>query len=623
MLTDTTMKRLDTLGILSRKGKRINGLFRLIENPTLWMQAYVNISANRGVTTKGVDGKSLDGFSKERVFEIVKSLKEGTYCFKPVKRVYIPKKNGKKKRPLGISSGDDKLVQEVVRIILDKIYEPIFQNSSHGFRPKKSCHTALMRIQQQWTSVKWMIDMDIESFFDTIDQTVLIELLTKKIDDKKFISLIELMLAAGYVEGWKFHRTYSGVPQGNIVSPMLANIYLHELDLMMNAIRAEFNCGEKRATNKAYRCVSESIKRYRSKIDQLKQQGSAMNQIQVIKKQIRLLDEKRKTMSAGMPFDPNYKRLFYCRYADDYVIGIIGSKQDAIHIQDKVKHFLQEKLHLNVSLEKSKLVHSQKGVRFLGYDMRVYSGHRVVKAIRGNRLTRVKSVSERIQLHIPQEKLRAFCHDKRYGNYDIFWSTDKPELCRLSDAEIVETYNAEMRGLANYYGLAQNAIRDLNKLVGVWQGSLFKTLARKHQTTVRKIARRLKTHSGHALTVHEKDKTRVFKVFSVKDISCEPSVSGRIDVLPNTWQFTLAHSELIQRLSGKQCEYCGSRSNKLEVHHVRALKDLKDQALWQIVMARRQRKTLILCVPCHKLLHTGKLPDWRKTRKEQMESRIN
>lgn len=391
----------------------------------------------------------------------------------------------------------------------------------------------------------------------------------------------------------------------------------------MNSVREGFNQGQKRMKNNEYNRISESIRRCRLRIDKLKQQENTADEIQNIKQQIQHLDEKRKTMSAGMPFDENYKRFFYCRYADDFVIGIIGSKQDAIDVQDKVKHFLQAKLHLSVSTEKSKIVHSQTGARFLGYDIRVYSGNKVVKADRGNCHTRVKSVSERIQLHIPQEKLREFCSKKRYGIYDKFQSINRPELCDLSDAEIVATYNAEMRGLANYYGIAQNASKDINKLVGIWKSSLFKTLARKHKTTVSKIAHQLKTPSGYALTVRGKDKIRVFKVFSVKDMKREPLEFGKIDILPNTRQITLSHSELIQRISANQCEYCGNRESKFEVHHVRALKDLKDKELWQIVMARRKRKTLVLCVPCHKLLHAGKLPDWRNTRKEQVESRTS
>jgi RNA-directed DNA polymerase len=218
MLPATVIRRLEALGAISQQGKRLNGLFRLMENPILWHEAYANIYANDGAMTPGVGKTTLDGFSEERVASIITRLKNGTYRFKPTRRVYVPKKNGKK-RPLGLSSGDDKLVQEVVRIILERIYEPIFETSSHGFRPGRSPHTALEQIGQEWTAVKWIIDMDIRSYFDTMNHDLLLSLLKKKIEDSRFIDLIKAMLDAGYLEDWRYHETYSGVPQGSIVDP--------------------------------------------------------------------------------------------------------------------------------------------------------------------------------------------------------------------------------------------------------------------------------------------------------------------------------------------------------------------------------------------------------------------
>jgi group II intron reverse transcriptase/maturase len=223
MLTATVIRRLEALSEISKQEKRINGLFRLLENPILWHEAYANIYANKGAITPGVDSRTLDGFSEERVTSIMTRLKNGTYRFQPVRRTYVPKKNGKK-RPLGISSGDDKLIQEVVRIILERIYEPVFENSSHGFRPHRSPHTALEQIGEEWTAVKWLIDMDIRDYFTTISHDLLMGLLRKKIADERFLRLIQAMLDAGYLEEWTYHKTYSGVPQGSIVSPVLANI---------------------------------------------------------------------------------------------------------------------------------------------------------------------------------------------------------------------------------------------------------------------------------------------------------------------------------------------------------------------------------------------------------------
>jgi retron-type reverse transcriptase len=165
MLSATAMRRLEALGNISKQGKCLNGLFRLLENRVLWYEAYANIYANKGAITPGVDEVTLDGFSEKRVASIITRLKSGTYRFQPTRRVYIPKKSGKK-RPLGISSGDDKLVQEVVRMVLERIYEPIFKDTSHGFRPGHSPHTALIQISDQWQSIKWVVDMDIRDYFD-------------------------------------------------------------------------------------------------------------------------------------------------------------------------------------------------------------------------------------------------------------------------------------------------------------------------------------------------------------------------------------------------------------------------------------------------------------------------
>jgi RNA-directed DNA polymerase len=315
MLSETVIRRLEALGEISKQGKPINGLFRLLENPILWNEAYANIYANDGATTPGIDGTTLDGFSQRRVEAIIAQLKHGSYRFTPVRRTYIPKNNGKK-RPLGISTGDDKLVQEVVRIILERIYEPTFEDSSHGFRPGRSPHTALEHIQKEWTAIKWIIDMDIRSYFDTIPQDLLIALLKKKIEDTRFIDLIQAMLDAGYLEDWQYHATYSGVPQGSIVSPILANVFLHELDLFMKTMKDQYRKGKTRRINPVHKRHTKRIAQLRKKGDILRKEGKA-EEFQDIKREIRKVDAIRKRLSSVDPFDQKYKRLYFCRYADD------------------------------------------------------------------------------------------------------------------------------------------------------------------------------------------------------------------------------------------------------------------------------------------------------------------
>jgi group II intron reverse transcriptase/maturase len=609
MLPATVIRRLEALGAIAKQGKRLNGLFRLMEQPILWQEAYATIYSNHGALTPGVDRVTLDGFSQERVASIITRLKEGSYRFRPVRRAYVPKRNGKK-RPLGISSGDDKLVQEVVRIILERIYEPIFENSSHGFRPGRSPHTALQHMEQEWTAVKWMIDMDIRDYFTTIPHKLLMDLLKQKIEDKRFLCLIQAMLDAGYLEDWTYYATYSGVPQGSIVSPILANVFLHELDGFMNTMKERFEQGKKRRGNPAYRRYSYQISLLRKKWDTLKGKEEKQEDLREVQRAIKCLQQLRRAHPSGDPFDSEYKRLYYCRYADDFCIGIIGSKADAEQVRQEVKRYIQETLQLTIAEEKSHIRHGQEGVTFLGYWIGTYTGDKVVKTMRGSRHTTFKAISERLQLPIPPGRLHQFCTAKGYGNYQTTDARHKQELTRNSDTEIVLAYNAELRGLANYYALALGVRRQMNKLAYVWQTSLFKTLAHKHKTSVTKMAKRLKTDDGYALIVREESKTRTTRLFRLKDLNPPHPGNAGLDRLPKVFVLTFCHSELMRRLNAGQCEYCETGQEPFEVHHIRRMKDVaQKKELWQQMMAARYRKTLILCRRCHHLLHEGKLPD--------------
>ena len=609
MLSETVIKRLEALGTIAQQGKCLNGLFRLMEQPILWHEAYANIYANKGAMTPGVDGKTLDGFSHERVTALIARLAEGTYRFQPVRRAYIPKRNGKQ-RPLGISSGDDKLVQEVVRMILERIYEPLFKDSSHGFRPERSPHTALHQMKQEWTAVKWLIDMDIRDYFTTIPHDELMGLLEKRIEDQRFLRLIRAMLDAGYLEQWKYHATYSGVPQGSIVSPILANIFLHELDTFMETVKEQFEQGKKRRPNPTYGHYSHQIVLLRKQGDELKGKEECKEELQQVQHHVKELQAIRRTYPSGDPYDQHYKRLYYCRYADDFCIGIIGSKADAEQVREQVKRYIQETLKLTIAEEKSHIRHGKEGVIFLGYWVGTYTAEKIVKITRGHHHTTMKSIAERLQLRIPPGRLQEFCSTKQYGTYQTVEAKARPELLNCSDAEILLTYNAELRGLANYYALAQSVRRYMNKLAYVWQTSFFKTLAHKHKTSVTKIARRLKTETGYALTVPGKKGTRVLQLFCLKNLKPPQLGDAQLDRQPNTLALTLDHSELIRRLNAGQCEYCETEQGPFEVHHIRKMKDVaQKKATWMRMMAARNRKTLILCRHCHHLLHAGKLPN--------------
>jgi group II intron reverse transcriptase/maturase len=613
MLPETVNKRLEALGTLSRQGKRLNGLYRLMASPEVWLRAYAKVYANAGATTPGVDPVTMDGFAMERIEKIMTLLKENRYSFTPVRRVYIPKSNGKS-RPLGMPSGDDKLVQEVVRALLECIYEPVFSDFSHGFRPQRSCHTALSQMQRTWSGVSWLVDLDIQSFYDRIDHEVLISLLERKIDDRRFINLIKAMLKAGYVEDWVFHRTYSGAPQGGICSPVFANVVLHELDRFMEAMQTSYNRGQRRRENPSYKAYTDKIRSLRGFITRKRKHGeSHSSDVEEMKRHIRELDAARRTIPSRDPLDMEYRRLRYCRYADDIAIGLIGPKDDARRVRDQVTHFLVEPLHLQTAEEKSGIYHATEGIRFLGYEVRTYTGNRLRKVKRRGSTSSIlkRTISKQVQLHVPMEKVRMFCQRKGYGDFGRLRPIHKPGWLSRSDVEIIQAYNAELRGFANYYSLATDVKQILNRLEFIWKGSLFKTLANKHKTSVGKIAKKLKQGKEYTYRYRVQGGERHLKLYALKDLKRPSKTWTMVDVEPNVARYTWSRTEIVQRLNAQRCEYCGTDDGYFEVHHVRKLKDLDGKERWQQVMAAMRRKTLVVCHVCHELLHNGTLPDWR------------
>lgn len=599
MSFDKLNKQLDRLEQVSRKDLVVKDLFRVMCIPEIWKLAYANIYSNKGAMTQGIDNDTLDGMSIERMSSIINSLREGTYKPKPVRRAYIPKKDGKK-RPLGVPSGDDKLVQAVVKILLNQIYEPIFHDTSHGFRPDKSCHTALKEVKHTWKGLKWFIEFDIKGCFDNIKHETLIKLLERKIDDKRFIRLIKLFLKAGYLEDWVYQKTYSGTPQGGIISPILSNIYLHELDVFMFDLIKGFNKGDKRPENPEYRVIRLAITRLRRKCRIRGLTPEELQNLKALKKQRLIIPERLEKTE-------EYKRLRYCRYADDFICGVAGSYSDARGILEAVETFLQDKLQLDLAVSKTGVKRSIKGIKFLGYYIRTQKGRCLKVKAKGQKPSTRRTGSGNILLAVPKDKAREFCNTHRYGDWDKTKAFQRGILLNSSDVEVIEAYNAELRGLANYYHLARDVKYQLHKLAHMGRVSTLMTLAGKHKCSVEKILNKLK--QGNHWTLKEGE--RVVKVFQLKHWQ---KPKGTQDELPLTEHLYSGGTELIRRLDAKECEECGVTTKPVEVHHVRKLKDIKAKSNlnhWEKVMIARNRKTLILCVDCHSLLHQGKLSDKR------------
>jgi retron-type reverse transcriptase len=608
MRPEVAEKRLVSLSGLSQQGKRVNGLHRLLACPRIWERAYEAIAPNKGALTPGSDPtNTLDGFSLERMERIIAEVMSGTYRFAPVRRVYIPKTNGKK-RPLGVPNADDKLVQAAVKLVLEQIYEPIFSDSSHGFRASHSCHTALEQIWRMWNGVVWLVDVDIVGFFDNIDHGILLDLLRKKIDDDNFLKLIKGMLAAGYMEDWTWHATYSGTPQGGVISPLLANIYLHELDEVMAQRRTEFYKGSQRRPDPEYLRIERAIDTRRRRVTALRNAGRE-DDAQAKLVEIRELHEARLMLESKDQFDPNYRRLLYVRYADDFLIGIIGSKQEARDILAWVTAYLGTALKLEVSNEKSKVAKASEGVTFLGYTVRTHDSKSMRRVVANGRTVTKRAPARKIQLHLPEEKLASFVERQKLGNYHIVRGEPRLELIHSSDIEIITMYSAVMRGIAEYYKLGTLWKQQLGRVYYIWWYSLVKTLAAKHKSSVASIFRTLlKVHNGdYGLWndgVKGKRFVEVFKLKHVKEgqLSYEP----KVDLEAQTY-LSFNRTDMLDRLRARTCESCGSTEGPFEIHHARRLSDTTHLKLATMVRVARQRKRVAMCLPCHVALHAGRL----------------
>jgi group II intron reverse transcriptase/maturase len=584
------------LGIIRDRGRRglpLEDVYRQLFNPGLYLKAYGKIYRNAGAMTRGVTAETVDGMSLEKIRRIIELLKSERYRWAPVRRAYIEKKGSTKMRPLGLPTWSDKLLQEVVRSILEAYYEPQFSPTSHGFRPGRGCHTALTEIEHAWTGTVWFIEGDIKGCFDNIDHGVLLSVLRERIRDGRFLRLVENLLKAGYLEGWTYGATHSGTPQGGIVSPTLANLYLDRLDKFVETeLLPAYNRGTRRKTNKAYRELQDRARR-------LKRIGRAEEAVALRKQMQRL--------PSVVPDDADYRRLRYARYADDFLLGFVGPRSEAEEIRRRVGAFLRDGLKLELSEAKTLITHARsEPARFLGYHVGVLQDDR-------RRVHRGRA-NGKVQLRVPKDVVRAKCHAHTRRGKPVH----RTELTHDTEFSIVARFQQEYRGVAEYYKLAVNR-GNLDRLKWVMEAALTKTLACKLGVSVRKVYARFGTtlqtasgpRKGLEVRVERPGKPPLVAQWGGITLARQGHaiLDDRQPVVRN------GRTELLQRLLAETCELCGSR-DRVEVHHVRHLKDLlrrrrgrKPPPGWAVVMAARRRKTLVVCHECHRVIHAGGCPE--------------
>jgi group II intron reverse transcriptase/maturase len=578
------------LGVLRERGKKglpCDELYRQLFNRHLYLLAYGRIYSNQGAMTPGVSQETADGMSLEKIDAIIEAMRHERYRFSPARRTYIPKKNGKL-RPLGLPTWSDKLVGEVVRLLLEAYYEPQFSDHSHGFRPGRGCHTALRKVADTWKGTTWFIEGDISDCFSSLDHEIMIKILAEKIHDNRFLRLIRNMLTAGYLEDWQWNATLSGCPQGGVCSPILSNIYLHKLDEYVEKVLIpQHTQGKARRENPAYQGLRNRLAWARHRGDRAKAHN--------LRRQMRSIPSKD-------PQDPGYRRLRYSRYADDHLLGFTGPKVEAEAIKAQLAQFLGDELALELNAEKTLITHARtRAARYLGYELIVQ--HNDNKITNGRR-----SVNGAVALRVPLDVIKA----KRapYRRRGKPWH--RSAMQNLDDYDIVKIYGAEFRGIVQYYLLAVDVWR-LAALQWDAQTSMLKTLAAKHQSTVVKMAakHRAKISTPHGLrTCYEARIERSGKQPLVARFGGIPLKRNKEAVLVDQVPKERAYprKELIMRLVRSRCELCED-TGTVVVHQVRKLASLVDhgegQPAWAALMARKRRKTLVVCRPCHDVIHYG------------------
>jgi group II intron reverse transcriptase/maturase len=596
-----TFQRLERLQTLnSNRLWKNRDLYRLMYKEDLYILAYEQIKSKPGNMTPGTDEETLDGFSLEAIREIIREMRSEQFQFKPVRTTFISKANGKM-RKLGIPCVRDKIVQQVMYMILKAIYDnpdaPYFQETSHGFRPGRSCHTALREIRRKWSATNWLIEGDIRSCFDEIHHATLVSILSKKITDQRFLNLIWKLLNAGYMDLRGARKdSLVGAPQGSILSPILANVYLHELDEFIEELRLRQEKGKRKGPNPLYQQLSIEKKK-------LVYQGKTKT------KEFREIVHRMRFLPSTDINDPNFIRIKYLRYADDWMIGLCGSRALAEEIKQEIKTFLQERLHLTLNEEKTHITNARtEEAFFLGTLLKMgnYGAAKVtLSTSRSGRRFKRRSTGWETVMKAPMPKLlkrlsdRGFCTKEGRPTSKSGWSF-------LDVDQIISLYNGVNRGIQNYYRFVDNW-RSVRRIQYILRFSLAMTLARKFKITTSQVFKRFGKQPTFVIKGKNGKGDRVISFYNNQDWtkSREAFQSGNVS---NVDQIRVAIQMRTRSKLGQSCCICGEALERIVMHHVRHIRKLsnkREATGFNRVLRMLNRKQIPVCETCHAKIHRG------------------
>ena len=558
-----------------------------IKNLTL---AYESIKSKPGNMTPSINNQTLDDVSLKWLTKLSCDLRAGKFQFTPARRVHIPKPGKDETRPLGVVSPRDKVVQKAILQVLEPIYENIFLDCSHGFRPNKGCHTALRSLKQKFSNSIWIIEGDISKCYDSIDHNTLLMILRRRIKCDKTIALIKKSLKNSFMENGQLVWPEKGTFQGSSLSPLLCNIYLHEMDLYVENLKKTFDIGKHRKLSSDYNLIRNILRRKNLSFSE--------------KKTLRLI--QRNTRSKD-PFDVDFRRLSYVRYADDFLIGIIGPKIDSIKIREDLSKFLLEKLSLNLNLSKTSVSHFNKDdIFFLGTRIKGNSEkEKVVRLVsRYGKNIKVRTTSRTKMLAPIKKILQKGVENnmfKRLQSEKII-PTAVRRMVNYDHADILRFFNSKIRGILNYYSFVDNS-KSLGIVVHMLKHSCALTLALKYKLSHRsKIFKKF----GKYLECKYTGVKLFIPVTFARSQKFQVNPTSPDLLLDIRWNNKMTYSNL-----NHGCLICGS--TPCEMHHVKRIKDLKNRYregkidYWTLQMAAINRKQIPLCKAHHIALHNGQL----------------